>query len=103
MVSERDLVTKLAKYIISREAYPEIPPSLDGEILLEEDRTEDGRLRGVISVSVEAFLDLPDVANPGKKRRDRPRFTYEEMVACDPEDTQGYKKYLDKWRAEGLI
>jgi len=101
-VSERDVRTKLARHVISRATHPDVPDSLDGEVLLEEHRGPRGELLGVVSVSVAALLDLPDLSDDARKRerRDRAAFTYEEMVACDPKDKQGYNKYFEKWKEE---
>ncbi|MBA7475665.1 hypothetical protein ES707_11037 [subsurface metagenome] len=58
--------------------------SLNGEIILERDLNTDGSLRGVVSVSVDDLASmLPDL----KK---------------DTEDKGGWKKHLDKFKAEGL-
>jgi len=103
MIKNDEVKTKLKKYIISRETHPEIPSTLDGEILVREFRRPDGRLLGVSTVSIDGFLNLPDEINVGKKRRDRPEFTFEEMIDCDPQNKQGWNEVLRKWHREGLI
>lgn len=58
--------------------------SLNGEIILERDLREDGSLKGVVSVSPDALAAmLPDLKN-------------------DTEDKAGWKKHLDKFKAEGV-
>jgi len=123
-ITKEVVQTKLAKYIISRKTHPHLPPTLDGELLLEEDRDEDGNLKGVITISIDDFLNLLDCKNPNtsrlagmaaeervKKAKELgiqtiaalPALTYNNLRAFDPEDILGYKKYLDKWHHEGLI
>jgi len=58
--------------------------SLNGEIILEKDLYPDGTLRGVVSVNPDDLAAiLPDI----KK---------------DIDDKMGWKKYLDKFKAEGV-
>ena len=58
--------------------------SLNGEIILERHIGEDGKLKGVVSVSPDSLATiLPELKN-------------------DTEDKAGWKKYFDQWKAEGL-
>ncbi len=58
--------------------------TLNGEIILERDWWPDGRLKGVVSVHPDALAAmLPELKN-------------------DIDDKMGYKKYLDKWRSDGV-
>lgn len=58
--------------------------SLNGAVLLELDLREDGSLKGVVSIDVDNLASiLPDLKN-------------------DPENKKGWKKHLDKFKAEGL-
>jgi len=58
--------------------------SLNGAIILERDLGEDGRLRGVVSIDVDDLAAiLPDLKN-------------------DTENKSGWKKHLDKFKAEGI-
>jgi len=70
--------TQLAKYIIDRIKYPHIPNSLDGEILLEE--TEFGPL----TININTFSELLP------------------KIKLDFKNEMGYKKYMDKWKKEGI-
>lgn len=66
-----------------------IPKSLNGEILLEEDTDEKGRIKGWLTISPENLEKvLTDIADPSK-----PDIT---------EETTGLKKYIDKWENEGI-
>lgn len=57
--------------------------SLNDEIILERDLAEDGSLKGVVSVHPDTLSAmLPD-------------------IKVDTEDKMGWKKYLDKFKAEG--
>lgn len=57
--------------------------SLNGEIILERDLAEDGSLKGVVSVHPDALAAiLPD-------------------LKADTLDKMGWKKHLDKFKAEG--
>ncbi len=58
--------------------------SLNGEIILEKDLYPDGSLRGVVSVHPDALAAmLPD-------------------ILADTNDAMGWKKHLDKFKAEGV-
>jgi len=58
--------------------------SLNGEIILERDLREDGSLKGVVSVNPDDLAAiLPDLKN-------------------DTENKSGWKKHLDKFKAEGI-
>jgi len=116
-----DLKTKLSKYIIDKSKPEwrvkkpcwdgierEIPDSLNGEVLLEE-HTEDGKVKGWITVSVENLANIlnmrdnpllrPDVTvDFGKFKGRRLR----DLSAGEFEGLTGYKKYFDKWRGEGV-
>jgi hypothetical protein len=86
----------------------EIPDVLNGEILLEE-HVEDGLVKGWVTVTPEDLANIlnardnpmlrPNIIIPfGKhKGRDLRTLTREEF-----EEVTGYKKYFDKWRAEGI-
>ena len=57
--------------------------SLNGEIILERDLAEDGSLKGVVSVHPDALASmLPD-------------------IKADTQDKMGWKKHLDRFKAEG--
>jgi hypothetical protein len=102
------LADKLKRYIISRDNYPDVPSSLDGEILLEK-HVVDGQVLGWITVSLEDLARIiamrdnpilrPDVAIAegrfkGRNLRTLTRDEFEELT--------GYKKYFDRWRREGI-
>jgi hypothetical protein len=103
------LVDRLRKYIITRDRYPNVPSSLDGEILLEEVRDANGNILGWITVSPEALEQIlrmrdnpmlrPDVviAEGRFKGRNLRTLTRDEF-----EELTGYKKYFDRWRREGI-
>lgn len=58
--------------------------SLNGAIILERDLREDGSLRGVVSVDVDDLAAmLPELKN-------------------DTDDKAGWKKHLDKFKADGI-
>lgn len=87
------LRTKLASKIIDVEK-PEFADiksssgkplsSLNGEILIRRHIGEDGKLKGVISVQVEALAArLPD-------------------IKTDPDNTEGWERNLNDWGAEGI-
>jgi hypothetical protein len=87
------LMTKLASKIIdiSKPEFADLvtdkgqPMStLNGEIIIERDLREDGSLKGVVSISPDGLAAmLPN-------------------LKVDTENKAGWKKYLDKWQAEGL-
>jgi len=109
-ITEEELKTKLKDYIITRAKYPHIHPSLDGEILLEEHRDEIGNLKGVITIRPEELAGIlnmrddpslrPDIViEMGKFKGRRLR----DLTADEFEENSGHKKYLDRWRADGII
>lgn len=100
MITREDLETKLAKHIISRTSHPHIPASLEGELLLEEDRDEGGDLKGVVSITIENLLNV-NVA--GKRLAEIPALEYAALKAFDPKNESGHHKYWDRWKAEGII
>jgi len=114
VITEEDVKNKLKKYVISSTSHPHLPRSLDGEILLEERRDQSGTLIAIISSTIDNFLNLP-VTEKGndlresrgksrvEKKKDLEELTYETLIESDPDDVQGWKKYFDKWKAEGLI
>jgi len=58
--------------------------SLNGEIILERDLREDGSLKGVVSVHPDALAAmLPELKS-------------------DTEDKAGWKKHMDKFKADGV-
>lgn len=58
--------------------------SLNGDIILERDLAADGSLKGVVSVHPDALAAmLPD-------------------IKADTTDKMGWKKHLDKFKAEGV-
>jgi len=94
-----ELKQKLVKYIIdpSKPEYQvkkptkggrftEIPTSLKGELLLEEEVDEAGRLRGWITIPVEKLAAHIDSIKRGER-------SLEEI---------GLKKYVEQWRREGI-
>ena len=96
-MSVEDLKVKLAKYVINRAKYPHVPASLDGEILLEEHR-ENGKLKGVITISAEALACILAMRDDPTKRSERLKGKTKDEF----ERVIGHKKYLDRWRAEGI-
>jgi len=38
-----------------------------------------------------------------QKKKDLEELSYETLINSDPDDEQRWKKYFDKWKAEGLI
>jgi hypothetical protein len=120
-MSVEGLKAKLARYIVDkskpewkvkRQCWDgierEIPDSLNGEILLEE-HVEDGKVKGWITVSPEALANILNMRdNPSL----RPNITITEgryrgrnqqtLTKDEFEYYTGYKKYLDKWRMEGI-
>ncbi len=86
-----EIRSKLKDYIINRERYPHIPRKLDGMILLEEVKDEEGRIKGWITIAPETLADL---LHRGKNMRDPAPHEFEEVT--------GLKKYLDEWRAKGI-
>lgn len=90
-----EILTKLAGKIIDTskpefsdliaDKDPDKPmSSLNGEIILERDLREDGSLKGVISVHPDALAAmLPELKN-------------------DTEDKGGWKKHLDKFKADSV-
>jgi len=109
MVTADEVKAKLAKYVINRKSHPHIPPTLDGEILLEEHRDEKGRLRGVITVSAENLANILSMRDDPTLRPDEiiESGPYEgknvrDLTASEFEDFTSHKKYLDAWRAEGI-
>jgi hypothetical protein len=103
------LADKLKRYIISRDKYPDVPSSLDGEILLEEVRDAAGNILGWITVSSEALEQIlrmrdnptlrPNVTIPDGKYKGRNLRT---LTRDEFEELMGYKKYFDRWRREGI-
>jgi hypothetical protein len=86
----------------------EIPDSLNGMILLEEHK-EDGRVKGWITIDPG---DLASILNMRDNPSLRPNVTIEHgryrgrnLQALNKEefeDHTGYKRYLDRWRREGI-
>lgn len=97
-MSVEDLKAKLAKYVINRAKYPHVPASLDGEILLEEDRDKEGNLKGVITISAKALANVLAMRDDPAKRPERLKGKTKDEF----ERVTGHKKYLDKWKAEGI-
>lgn len=100
-MNEQEIRIKLSKHIIdkskpewkAKKINPsgrevEIPDSLNGELLLEED-IRDGKVYGWYTVHPAKFAEImSNILDPTK-----PDIT---------EDTTGYRKHLDKWRNEGI-
>jgi len=62
----------------------ELLSGLNGEILIRKHIGDDGKLKGVISVAVEALASrLPD-------------------IKVNPDNTLGWKKNVNDWKAEGI-
>ncbi|MEM3423573.1 MAG: hypothetical protein QXE51_03315 [Nitrososphaeria archaeon] len=87
-VNVEELKSKLAKYIIAADKpeHSHIPKSLVGEVLLEEVKSEDGRILGWITITPE---NLATAVDKIKKKE-------------AAEEALGLKKYFDKWRSEGV-
>jgi len=86
----------------------EVPDSLNDEILLEEIMSE-GRCLGWITTKVESMENLLVKRDDSSKRRDgvsdHKNFIGRNLRSLSPieyEEVKGHKKYLDKWRAEGI-
>jgi len=93
-ITPEELRSKLSKHVIDKskpewcakmknvdDEEVEIPPTLDGQVLLEIDEDEKGKVRGFITIAVEDLAKQWDI------------------VLTSP----AWKKYVDKWKAEGLI
>ena len=101
-MNNKQLKERLAKYIIDKtkpqwkvkkkninNQLVEIPNHLDGEVLLEEHTDEQGRVKGWITVSLDALAKIiTDIKDSTK--------------SDITEESTGYKKYFDKWRKEGI-
>jgi len=95
----------LEQLIIDKRKYHKYPRSLDGEIFLQEVKNEKGELIGIITISVDNFLNLPDKrpTHKGKKLKHLDELTYDNLIAMDPKDTMGYHKYFKQWKRKGII
>jgi hypothetical protein len=103
-----DLKVKLAKYIITKDNYPNLPRHLDGEILLEEVKTG-GTVVGWLTVGLETLSMIIEMAKDPAKR---PDIVVEEgefkgrwlrsLSADEFARLSGYRKYLDRWKKEGI-
>lgn len=110
MITETELKKKLKKYIISRKAYPHIPSTLEGEILLEEVKDESGNILGWITVSPSNLVELINMRDDKSKRPDEivpegvihQGKNLRDLSAEEFEEVSGYKKYFDRWRSEGI-
>lgn len=101
-MTKKQLKQKLAKHIIDKtkpqwrqkkknidNQEVEIPNHLHNEVLLEEHLDEHGRVKGWVTVSLDALHKIiQDIKDSSK-----PDIT---------EESTGYKKYLEKWRKEGI-
>jgi hypothetical protein len=86
----------------------EIPDSLNGEILLEE-HIEDGKVKGWITIDPNDLANIlnmrdnpslrPNITIPDGKYKGR---NLQTLTKDEFEDITGHKKYLDKWRKEGI-
>lgn len=84
-LSDRLIDTKKAAFAdLIADKNPKKPmSSLNGEIILERDLAADGSLKGVVSVNPDDLAAmLPD-------------------IKTDTQDKMGWKKHLDKFKAEG--
>jgi len=95
----------LKQLIINKRNYPNVPRTLDGEIFLDEVKDVSGNTVGILTVSINNFLNLPDKREEykGKKLKDLDKLTYNNLIAMDPEDTMGYHKYFKQWKKQGII
>jgi len=124
MVTKDEIKIKLIDYIIDKKLSKwnvqkpnienelvEIPLPLDGDILLEEDIDEHGRVKGWYTMPVDGLVSLlnrrdnpltredglPEedkISNLGKRLKD--------LTAEEFEENSGIKYHLDKWRSEGV-
>ena len=107
-MSVENLKAKLAKYVINRAKYPHVPASLDGKILLEEHR-ENGKLKGVITISAETLADILAMRDDALKRPDETvgsgKYKGRKMRTLTKDEYEyltGHKRYLERWRTEGI-
>lgn len=87
----------------------EIPGSLNGEILLEVDVGEKGRVKGWYSINPDTLQRILKMRDVPVERPDEVildgKFVGRNLRSLSPaefEELSGHKKYLDKWRAEGI-
>jgi len=94
---EAALKTKLAKHIIDKTKPEwctkfknvsgkewEIPHALEGEVLLSIDKDKEGRVKGVITITIERLAKLVNYWKAGNPISD------------------GWRAKLDEWLAEGI-
>jgi len=85
--------SKLSKYVIDGVKYPKVPRGLDGEILLEEVWVN-GFLWGWHTTTVDNFLaQLAEMTD----------LTLAELDRVDPANSKGFRRFMVKWKDEGLI
>jgi hypothetical protein len=87
----------------------EVPHTLEGEILLDTDIDETGRVKGWITIPVEGIESIMNRRDNPMLRNDEladnPKFNGRNMRNLSPsefEELTGHKKWLDKWRKEGI-
>ena len=123
MVTKDEIKTKLVEHIIDKtktkwnEKKPNIEnklvsvsSALDGDVLLEEDVDEHGRVKGWITIPLDGLVSLLE-------RRDNPSIREEglsedeirtmdvslkDLTATEFEEHTGIKRYMDKWRSKGI-
>ncbi len=92
---------KLSKYVIdtNKPEYAHIPKSLEGEVLLEEVKDENGAIKGWITATLGAV-------NAIVRARDNPTerdTAMKSMTADQFLEATGWKKYFQKWASEGIM
>jgi hypothetical protein len=105
-----DILRKiLDKYVIDKVKYPYIPNTLSGEILLEEHKDASGNILGWITITPDNLANILNMRdNPTSRPNiviDRGKYkgrNLQTLTKDEFEDVTGHKKYLDKWRAEGI-
>jgi len=108
MVTVEELKIKLKEYIINREKYPEVPRTLDGEVILEKVYLN-GIFFGVISIT---FENLAATINMRDDPSLRPDYVIEgtefagrhvrDLTASEFEKLTGHRKYFENWRKKGI-
>jgi len=71
----------------------------NGQILLESFVSENGA-RNIIIVDIEQFIDTLDLETLLAAKA---QLRYQDLVDSDIGDIKGYRKYFDRWKAQGKI